>query len=142
MVCSAGALAADVILSGNITAADGQKLGGITVSAKPADGTITTSVYTDESGNCSFPPMPSGRYRVWAQAVGFDTAKANVDLGAARKQGFVLQPTEDFVRQLPGNAILAALPEDTTHERLMKAIDPQQLHRLSYLELRPAAQVR
>src|SRR4051794_10693520 len=96
MVCSAGALAADVILSGNITAADGQKLGGITVSAKPADGTITTSVYTDESGNYYFPPMPSGRYRVWAQAVGFDTAKANVDLGAARKQGFVLQPTEDF----------------------------------------------
>lgn len=122
MVCSAGALAADVILSGNITAADGQKLGGITVSAKPADGTITTSVYTDKSGNYYFPPMPSGRYRVWAQAVGFDTAKANVDLGAARKQGFVLQPTEDFVRQLPGNAILAALPEDTTHERLMKQL--------------------
>ena len=32
----------------------------------------------------------------------------------------MLKATEDFVKQLPGNAILAALPEDTPHDKLMK----------------------
>ena len=40
----------DAVLSGNITSAAGEKLGGITVSAKPVGGTITTTVFTDESG--------------------------------------------------------------------------------------------
>jgi hypothetical protein len=120
MSCVTSAFSADAVLSGTITAAGGEKLGGITVSAKPVGGTITTTVYTDEAGNYYFPALPSGSYRVWAQAVGFDTAKAGVDLAAAKKQAFVLKATEDFVKQLPGNAILAALPEDTPHDKLMK----------------------
>ena len=32
----------------------------------------------------------------------------------------MLKATEDFVKQLPGNVILAALPEDTPHDKLMK----------------------
>ena len=120
MGCVTSVLAADAVLSGTITAGGGEKLGGITVSAKPVNGTITTTVYTDETGNYYFPPLPSGSYRVWAQAVGFEAAKTNLDLGAATKKAFVLKATEDFVRQLPGNAILAALPEDTLHDKLMK----------------------
>ena len=104
---AADANAADAVLSGTITSAAGEKLGGITVSAKPAGGTVTTSVFTDESGNYYFPPLPAGKYRVWAQAVSFATAKAEVDLSAARKQGFVLNPIKDFVRQLPGYACSA-----------------------------------
>ncbi len=120
--CVTAAIAADAMLSGTITAAGGEKLGGITVSAKPANGTITTTVYTDEAGNYYFPPLPSGQYRVWAQAVGFETAKAGVDLNAARKQGFVLKSTQDFVKQLPGNVMLAALPDGTPHDKLMKQL--------------------
>ena len=39
---------------GTITSAAGEKLGGVTVSAKPAGGTVTTSVFTDEAGNYYF----------------------------------------------------------------------------------------
>jgi streptogramin lyase len=118
----APAHAADNVLSGTITSAAGEKLGGITVSAKPAGGTITTTVFTDDNGDYFFSPMPAGKYRVWAQAVTFETAKAEVDLANARKQDFSLKPNKDFVRQLPGNAMLAALPEESEQDKRMKRL--------------------
>ena len=61
--------------------------------------------------------MPDGKYRVWAQAVAYEAAKGDVELKASKAQDFTLQPTEDFVRQLPGDEFLAALPEDTPTTR-------------------------
>ena len=113
---------ADTILSGTITSAAGEKLGGITVSAKPAGGTVTTSVFTDASGEYYFPPLPAGKYRVWAKAVRFQTAKTEIDLPASAKCDFVLNPMRDFVRQLQGNAMLAALPEETEQDKRMKRL--------------------
>src|SRR5262249_45478106 len=110
---SAAANADDAILSGTITSSAGEKLGGVTVSAKPAGGTVPPPAFTDASGEYPFPPLPAGKYRVWAQAISFETAKAEIDLTAARKQAFALKSTSDFVKQLPGNAMLAALPEET-----------------------------
>src|ERR1700731_2731328 len=110
IACVSGASASDSILSGSISSAAGEKLGGVTVFAKPVGGTITTTVFTDESGDYYFPPLPAGKYRVWSQALTFKTAKADVDLPAAGKQSFVLEPMQDFVRQLPGNVMLSALP--------------------------------
>src|SRR5215472_6977331 len=74
--------AADVVLSGAIKSASGEAMGGVTVSAKADGRTITTTVFTDDSGNYYFPPLPSGKYRVWAQALSFATAKGEVDLSA------------------------------------------------------------
>src|SRR5205085_3189580 len=88
---AAGAQAADQVLSGAIASASGQKLDGITVSAKRDGSTITTSVYTDANGNYYFPPMAAGKYRVWAQALGFEQAKAEVDLSANKRQDLVLK---------------------------------------------------
>ena len=82
----APANAADVVLSGTIASAAGQKLDGVTVSARQDGTTITTSVYTDASGSYYFPPLPAGKYKVWAQALGFETAKGDVDLSAAKQQ--------------------------------------------------------
>jgi streptogramin lyase len=113
---------ADTVLSGTITSAAGEKLGGVTVSAKPAGGTVTTTVFTDESGDYYFPQLPNGKYRVWAQAVSFATAKAELDLSAAARQNFVLDPLKDFVRQLPGNVMLAALPEENDQDKRMKRL--------------------
>jgi len=45
------ARAADQILSGVIKSSTGETMGGVTVSAKPEGGTVTTTVYTDETGN-------------------------------------------------------------------------------------------
>jgi hypothetical protein len=77
--------AADHLLSGTVASAAGEKLGGATVSAKAQGSTITTSVYTDEQGGYYFPPLPAGKYTVWAQALAFEIAKGEVDLTAARR---------------------------------------------------------
>ena len=97
-------------------------MGGVTVSAKAAGSSITTTVYTDEAGNYYFPPLPSGSYRVWAQALTYATAKGSVELTGAGHQDFVLDPMKDWVRQLPGDELLAALPGDTPDDARMKTL--------------------
>ena len=95
VVSTFGASAADGLLSGTITSATGQKLEGVTVSAKKDGSSITTSVYTDESGNYYFPPLAEGKYQVWAQALGFETSKSPVDLAAAKRQDLRLTAMTD-----------------------------------------------
>src|SRR5215813_14248963 len=122
---SSTAFAADAILSGTITSAAGDKLDGVTVSAKAAGATVTTSVFTDAQGNYYFPPLPPGKYRVWAQAIGYETAKGEADLSANRKHDITLKPIADPERrfkQLPGNVMLNALPEETQDDRRMKRL--------------------
>jgi len=117
--------AADQVLSGAIAAPSGQKLEGVTVSAKLEGSTITTSVYTDTAGVYVFPPLPAGKYRVWAQALGFETSKGAVELTSARRQNFTLQEITDAerrYRQLPGEMMVAALPEATPEDAHMKRI--------------------
>jgi len=125
ILVGAPALAADALLSGTVSSATGQKMAGVAVSVKAEGGTIKTSVYTDKAGNYYFSPMPAGKYRVWAQAVGFETAKGEVDLAANRKYDVKLSALKDpelVFRQLPGHLALAALPEETDHDKLMKQI--------------------
>jgi virginiamycin B lyase len=121
--------AADQILSGAIASATGEKLGGVTVSARLEGSTITTSVYTDESGAYYFPPMAAGKYKVWAQALGFETAKGDVDLSAAKKQNLTLTAMTDPEqrwRQLPGEVMVAALPEETADDARIKKVFTNQ----------------
>ena len=35
-----------------------------------------STVYTDEAGHYLFPPLSGGSYKIWAQAVGFEPARA------------------------------------------------------------------
>src|SRR5438552_7184033 len=105
MVMVTAAQAADQLLTGAISSRAGQKLEGVTVSAKMEGSSITTSVYTDTAGNYFFPPLPQGRYRLWAQALGFERALGSVEAGATRRQDFTLQEIADAerrFRQLPG----------------------------------------
>ena len=123
------AYAADGLLSGSITSAAGEKLGGVTVSAKAEGSTITTSVYTDESGNYYFPPLPSGKYQVWAQALGFETAKGSADLTATVHHDITLAPITDEearIKQLPSELLVAALPEDTADDARIKKVFTNQ----------------
>jgi streptogramin lyase/mono/diheme cytochrome c family protein len=125
LIMATGAQAADYVLAGAITSASGQKLEGVTVSAKRDGTTITTSVYTDETGNYYFPPLPEGKYQVWAQALGFETAKAAAELNATRKHNIVLKEMTDreaAIRQLPSELLVAALPEDTEDDARIKKI--------------------
>jgi virginiamycin B lyase len=125
LATSGFAFAADQQLSGSITAAAGQKLDGVTVSAKMVGSTITTSVYTDEQGNYYFPPMAAGKYNVWAQALGFDRSDAQVDLSANKRQNIALKTITDQEtrwRQLPGELVFASLPEENAEDVHMKQI--------------------
>jgi streptogramin lyase len=122
---TASAQAADQILTGAIASATGQKLDGVTVSAKRDGSTITTSVYTDATGNYIFPPLPAGKYHVWAQTLGFETAKSDVDLSANKHQDLALKTITDPEkrwRQLPGELMMAGLPEETADDVHMKQI--------------------
>ncbi len=112
------------VLTGMVRAATGETLEGVTVSARTDGKTFTTSVFTDEQGNYFFPPLEKGTYRVWAQAVGFEAGRAEVNLDAdgATHQDFTLQKARDFARQLSGAEWMAALPEDTSENRRMKDI--------------------
>lgn len=114
--------AAEALLSGTIATASGEKLGGVTVSAKAEGQTISTIVFTDAQGAYYFPSLPPGRYAVMAQAVSFATGRGTVDLQGNRQADLVLTPATDFVQQLTGDQILAALPSATPGDREMKQV--------------------
>jgi streptogramin lyase len=116
------AQAADVVLTGTIKSSAGEPLGGVTVSARHEGSNVVTSVFTDDTGNYYFPPMAGGAYKVWAQAVTFDTGRGDVNLGAAKRVDLALKPVKDFVRQLPGDEVIAALPDATPEDANMKQI--------------------
>lgn len=116
---------ADVLLHGSVSSAAGEKMGGVTISAKELGKTITTTVFTDETGAYVFPALPDGQYRVWAQAIGFATAKIEIALGTVKQHDFSLAPikdTEQRIIQMPGDLILAGLPGDTRDDLRMKQI--------------------
>lgn len=116
------ALAGDALLSGTVKSSSGEKMDGVTVSAKAEGQTITTTVFTDGQGNFYFPALPEGKYRVWAQADGYQAGRGQVELTATRRQDFTLSPMKDFARQLTGDQLLASLPEDTPDDRRLKQV--------------------
>src|SRR6195256_5261302 len=119
------AASADQLLTGSITGPTGQKMEGVQISAKKEGSTITTSVYTDLNGEYFFPALPDGKYRVWAQALGFQTNKGEVDLTATKHQDFKLAAIadpEERIRQLPSEMLAAALPEDTEADANIKRV--------------------
>jgi virginiamycin B lyase len=125
LVGAMSSASADQLLTGSITSASGQKLEGVLVSAKKEGSTITTSVYTDQNGEYFFPAMADGKYQVWAQALGFQTAKGGVDLTATKHQDLKLAAITDpdeRIRQLPPEMLAAALPEETEADANIKRI--------------------
>jgi len=130
--------AADALLSGTVASSAGEKMGGVTISAKAEGSLITTTVYTDEAGAYYFPPLPQGKYKVWAQAISFETTKGDVNLASPQKQNFTLNPIKDHnarVRQLPGDLVYASLPEETQQDARMKTLVKNNCtgcHTLSY----------
>lgn len=110
------------LLAGTVKSDSGEKMSGVTVSAKAQGRVITTTVFTDQQGEYYFPAMPAGEYEVWAQADTFETARAKVDLTATRHQDFTLKPLKDFERQLTGDQLLASLPDGTPDDRRLKRV--------------------
>ncbi|MFZ0835843.1 MAG: carboxypeptidase-like regulatory domain-containing protein, partial [Xanthobacteraceae bacterium] len=122
LLIAAPAYAADAVLHGTIRAQSGESMAGATVSAKAPGTNITRTVFTDAQGNYYFPPLPAGKYQVWAQALTYATGRGDVDLAEASRQDFTLAPLKDFARQLPGDVLLASLPSDTADDKRMQRL--------------------
>jgi streptogramin lyase len=125
-------------LSGTVKSSDGKPLEGVGVSARDNSETFTTTVYTGESGRYLFPPMNGGMYKVWAQAVGFETSRAEAGLsdGAKKQVDLTLASLDDFHKQLSGTEWAASLPEDTPDDRRMKTVfinNCSGCHQVSFL---------
>ncbi len=121
---SASGPAASSTLMGTIRDAGGKPLNGVAVSVRASDQTFTTSVYTDEKGEYVFPTLARGDYKVWAQAVGFSTARLDLTLDGAKPtvQALTLKPLANFEPQLTGVEWYDALPDDTADHRRLKQI--------------------
>jgi streptogramin lyase len=125
-------------LSGNVKSPDGKPLEGVGVSARGAHDTFTTTVYTDDAGRYSFPTLPAGQYKLRAQAVGFEAAKAETALvaDASKTVDLTVAPFTDFYKQLSGTEWAASLPEDTPQDRRMKTVfinNCSGCHQVSFL---------
>jgi streptogramin lyase len=114
---------AGTVLTGTVKSPSGQPLEGMVISARQQGKTIKTSVFTDEQGLYFFPSMEKGTYDVWAQAVGFNTARASVQLdGASTRRDFGMTTLADFSLQLSGAEWLASLPAETAQDARMKEV--------------------
>ena len=76
------------IIQGNIKSADGTPMEGVIVSARASDESFTTSVFTDQQGNYTFPPVDAGQYSMWAQAVGFSAGRSEFAVERAETERF------------------------------------------------------
>ncbi len=124
LTAAAGKSATPPMLTGSVRGTGGEPMEGVAVSAAAVGGTITTSVYTDERGHYYFPLVPGGKYRVWAQAVGYQAGHAGVELVSARetRQDFTLKALKDFERQLTSPEWLSALPYEKPEDIRLKLI--------------------
>jgi streptogramin lyase len=126
------------VLSGTVKSSEGKPLEGVSVSARNAGETFTTTVYTDESGRYAFPLLSDGAYKIWAQAVGFEAARAESTLanGSKKQIDLTLSGLSDFSKQLSGTEWAASLPEDTPADRRLKTVfinNCSGCHQVSFL---------
>ncbi len=111
-------------LTGVIRDSHGKPMSGVAVSARSSQQTFTTSVYSDERGEYVFPQLTAGKYQLWAQAVTFTTARAEVMLDGAHTvtRNLALKPLANYEAQLTGIEWYDALPDDTAEHRRMKQV--------------------
>lgn len=120
---SVGAQGSQVLLTGAIKSAAGEKMEGVTVSARGVGKTFTTTVFTDAAGEYFFPHMGAGKYKIWAQAVGYEAPVMDIGLnGSVQRQDLTLKPMQDFTLQLRGDEMVASLPEATYQDKKMKEV--------------------
>jgi streptogramin lyase len=108
------------VLAGTVKSVEGKPLAGVGVSARCDAQTFTTTVYTDQNGNYSFPQLEPGDYRIWAQAVGFDSTVKDAVLatGHSNRVELTVSPLKDFSKQLSGAEWVESLPEQPGDRRM------------------------
>jgi virginiamycin B lyase len=111
-------------LAGAVKSSDGKPLEGVAISARGEDANFSVSVFTNHAGEYYFPSLTDGRYRVWAQAVGYETARGEQAIVSGKRvqQNFSMKPMADFHRQLSATEWADSLPEETPQDRRAKEL--------------------
>jgi len=124
MMVSGRAFAANGNLEGLVRGPDSKPMEGVAISARAADQSYTTTVFTDQAGKYFFPPLETGQYKVWAQAKGYEYISSDLDLaGTGRSQkNFVLKSLTEYGKQLSGSEWLDSLPEQQPGDHRMKRV--------------------
>lgn len=117
-----GVLSQDARIRGTITSADGKPMEGVTVSVRGMNEPYATTVFTNEHGVFVFPALgKNGKYSLWAQAQGFETAKADAVPGK-QVPALQLKPLQDFSKQMTGVEWMNSFPDNTPEEKREKRI--------------------
>ncbi len=111
------------VLQGIVKSSDGKPMEGVTVSIRGVGKTYTTSVFTQADGTFLSPRLEKNKYRIWAQAVGFEPAQTDVQISdQPAKVNLEVAPMTDFHKQLSGAEYVYSLPETDPGDRRMKEI--------------------
>src|SRR3990167_9850764 len=68
------------VLKGTVKSSDGKPMEGATISMRGEGKTFTTTVFTERDGTFVSPQLEKNKYQIWAQAVGFEMAKSDVQI--------------------------------------------------------------
>ena len=115
------------VLKGTVKSSDGKAMEGVTVSIRGEGKSFVTTVYTDAQGAYYFPPLEKGKFKLWAQAVGFQGVKLDIDITSQTQQVATidLKPLSDvkeITKQLTGAEFLASIPDTDPSDLRMKEI--------------------
>ena len=117
------------MLRGNVRSSDGKPMEGVTVSLRGDGKTFVTTVFTDQQGIYQTPKLERGRFKLWAQAVGFEPARLDVNVAGGETlplNALELKPLQTtdprFEKQLSGVEWLNSFPDNTPQERREKQI--------------------
>ena len=132
------------VLTGTVRLEGGAALEGVAVSARGVETpTITTTVFTDADGTYIFPPLDSGWYHVWGQAVGYAAGRADVRVGASHsRQDLTLAAIDDVTMQLSGPRVDGCPTRRHTGTSADETHLPQRLRGVSQHQLRVAEPIR
>jgi hypothetical protein len=104
------------LLAGRVLSENGEPVAAVPVQAHRQDSNITVSVYTDKSGNYSFPAWSDVAPGAYDVAIALPDFKQITRMGVALASGqtamldFTLQPREPDYDEATTSDIIAALP--------------------------------
>lgn len=89
---------------GTIHDSRGEPLAGAAISAQATDQMFSTSVYTGQDGRYVLPHLTAGRYRLWAQDIGYVTARSELTVAGSHtmRRDLDLKPLQNYDEELTG----------------------------------------
>src|SRR5438309_2783217 len=124
------------LLSGRVVSSNGQALAGVPVRSHRQNSNIAVTVYTNSSGEYSFPgwsDLSAGSHAVTIELPDFEPAKreaVTLSAGKTSRVDFSLQPRQPSIADATASEIVAALPGP--HAPIQSSIQRDHWHSLQF----------